>query len=145
MFCQGDGIRLPFPTLLKCKKLDFENNGACRRPVMDGSPDGVMSCVLDGEHGSAGRIYVAVKEQPLQKMLSDLSGGPRLFVTGGAGEMKRRHGGRDVRFIINMLLEYLSSRCPSNGPQPTAVGTSSTMYSAVERCVHLPITFGNSF
>lgn len=33
-----------------------------------------------GSSGSAGGIYVAVKEQPLQKMPSDLSGGPRLFV-----------------------------------------------------------------
>ena len=60
-----------FPTALKCKMLDFENNGACRSPVMDGSSDEVMLCIPDESSGSAGGIYVAVEEQPLQKMLSD--------------------------------------------------------------------------
>ncbi len=61
-------------------ELDFENNGAPRSPVMDGSSNEVMLCIADQSSGSPDRIYVTVEEQPLQKMLSVWSDGPRLFV-----------------------------------------------------------------
>lgn len=49
-------------------------------PVIDGSPNEVMLCIPDESSGSADRIYVAVEEQALKKMLSVWSGGPRMFV-----------------------------------------------------------------
>lgn len=39
-------------------------------PVIDGSSNEVMLCIPDETSGSGERIYVAVEEQPLQKMLS---------------------------------------------------------------------------
>lgn len=60
---------------------DFENNGACRSSVMDESSNEVMLCIPDESSGSPGRIYVAVEEQPLWKMLSVWSSGPKLFVS----------------------------------------------------------------
>lgn len=35
------------------QELDFENNGACRSPVMDGSSNEVMLCIPDESSGSA--------------------------------------------------------------------------------------------
>lgn len=49
--------------------------------MMDGSSDEVMLCIPDESSGSPGGIYVAAEEQPLLKMLSVWSGGPRPFVT----------------------------------------------------------------
>lgn len=40
------------------------------QPVMDGSSNEVVLCIPDESGGSLARIYVAVDEQPLQKMLS---------------------------------------------------------------------------
>lgn len=79
MICTGDSIRL-LSSCARVQESDFENVGACRIPVMDGSSNEVMLCIPDESSGSPDRIYVAVEEQPLQKMLSVWSSGPRLFV-----------------------------------------------------------------
>lgn len=47
---------------------------------MDWSSNEVMLCIPDESSGSPGGIYVAVEEQPLQKMLSVWGSGLRLFV-----------------------------------------------------------------
>lgn len=79
MICTRDSIRL-LSSCAQVQASDFENNGACRIPVMDGSSNEVMLCIPDESSGSPDRIYVAVEKQPLQKMLSVWSSSPGLFV-----------------------------------------------------------------
>lgn len=79
MICTRDSIRL-LSSCARVQELDSENNGACRSPMMDGCSDEVMLCIPDESSGSADRIYVTVKEQPLWKMLSVWSSCPRPFV-----------------------------------------------------------------